>query len=187
MRVAILLLATKTGCGRDLNNGPRGRHSFNRQQFVQMKLKSDAEHQKDHPDFGELIRQFRVGDESRRISANHNPSQQVFRGQSEEDRFDKAGPSSRAETEVFIGDPIRLRLKFPNRAGGIRTHGLYVPNVALYQAEPQPVCRLEAELSLPKIESKPIPRSFREVLCSQLKMVGASSLQSLVTLHRPFL
>jgi hypothetical protein len=26
-----------------------------------------------------------------------------------------------------------------NRAGGIRTHGLHVPNVALYQAEPQPV------------------------------------------------
>jgi hypothetical protein len=25
------------------------------------------------------------------------------------------------------------------RAGGIRTHGLHVPNVALYQAEPQPV------------------------------------------------
>jgi hypothetical protein len=25
-----------------------------------------------------------------------------------------------------------------NRAGGIRTHGLHVPNVALYQAEPQP-------------------------------------------------
>src|ERR1700683_1994620 len=24
-----------------------------------------------------------------------------------------------------------------NRAGGIRTHGLHVPNVALYQAEPQ--------------------------------------------------
>ena len=26
------------------------------------------------------------------------------------------------------------------RAGGIRTRGLFVPNEALYQAEPQPVC-----------------------------------------------
>jgi hypothetical protein len=32
------------------------------------------------------------------------------------------------------GDPC-----VKNRAGGIRTHGLHVPNVALYQAEPQPV------------------------------------------------
>lgn len=26
-----------------------------------------------------------------------------------------------------------------SRVGGIRTHGLFVPNEALYQAEPQPV------------------------------------------------
>ena len=32
---------------------------------------------------------------------------------------------------------FRLREK-SGRAGGIRTHGLHVPNVALYQAEPQP-------------------------------------------------
>jgi hypothetical protein len=32
------------------------------------------------------------------------------------------------------------------RAGGIRTHGLHVPNVALYQAEPQPVINGSTEV-----------------------------------------
>ena len=36
-----------------------------------------------------------------------------------------------------------------NRAGGIRTHGLHVPNVALYQAEPQPVEK-KRRVDLPK-------------------------------------
>ena len=38
-----------------------------------------------------------------------------------------------------------------NRAGGIRTHGLHVPNVALYQAEPQPV-KKKRRLDRPKGE-----------------------------------
>ena len=38
-----------------------------------------------------------------------------------------------------------------NRAGGIRTHGLHVPNVALYQAEPQPV-KKKRRLDRPKRE-----------------------------------
>ena len=37
------------------------------------------------------------------------------------------------------------------RAGGIRTHGLHVPNVALYQAEPQPV-KKKRRLDRPKGE-----------------------------------
>jgi hypothetical protein len=36
-----------------------------------------------------------------------------------------------------------------DRAGGIRTHGLYVPNVALYQAEPQPVVNGRTEVISP--------------------------------------
>ena len=43
----------------------------------------------------------------------------------------------------IIRCPVRNAQGVPatdqNRAGGIRTHGLHVPNVALYQAEPQPV------------------------------------------------
>jgi hypothetical protein len=35
------------------------------------------------------------------------------------------------------------------RAGGIRTHGLHVPNVALYQAEPQPVVNGRTEVISP--------------------------------------
>src|ERR1700677_514144 len=40
----------------------------------------------------------------------------------------------------------RWRERKNNRAGGIRTHGLYVPNVALYQAEPQPVMNGSTEV-----------------------------------------
>jgi hypothetical protein len=40
---------------------------------------------------------------------------------------------------------FRLRKK-SGRAGGIRTHGLHVPNVALYQAEPQPVLNGRTEV-----------------------------------------
>jgi hypothetical protein len=44
-----------------------------------------------------------------------------------------------------------------NRAGGIRTHGLHVPNVALYQAEPQPVMTGGRRLYLDRIG---VNRSF---------------------------
>src|SRR5260221_5646382 len=39
----------------------------------------------------------------------------------------------------MVRQPARPKSSVMNRAGGIRTHGLHVPNVALYQAEPQPV------------------------------------------------
>ena len=39
----------------------------------------------------------------------------------------------------------------PDRAGGIRTHGLHVPNVALYQAEPQPVTNGSWETISPRV------------------------------------
>jgi hypothetical protein len=39
----------------------------------------------------------------------------------------------------MVRQPARPKSGVMNRAGGIRTHGLHVPNVALYQAEPQPV------------------------------------------------
>jgi hypothetical protein len=49
-----------------------------------------------------------------------------------------AGKAALGANNPRLRSFFRLREK-SGRAGGIRTHGLHVPNVALYQAEPQPV------------------------------------------------
>jgi hypothetical protein len=54
-------------------------------------------------------------------------------------------PLARDRRGAFPLPPLK------NRAGGIRTHGLHVPNVALYQAEPQPV-KKKRRLDRPKGE-----------------------------------
>ena len=48
-----------------------------RQQFLEMELQPDAEHQQDDAELGELIGQPDVGDESRRVGADDNPGEQV--------------------------------------------------------------------------------------------------------------
>jgi hypothetical protein len=55
----------------------------------------------------------------------------------------------------------RWRERKNNRAGGIRTHGLYVPNVALYQAEPQPVMNGSTEV-ISRSERKQPLISYRQ-------------------------
>ena len=41
-----------------------------RQQFLQMELQADAEHQQDDADLGELLGEMSVGDEARRVRAD---------------------------------------------------------------------------------------------------------------------
>ena len=66
-------------------------------------------------------------------------------------------------------DRARRQIGWPHqsRAGGIRTHGLCVPNAALYQAEPQPVAH-------PHRESNPNLRLRRPASCP-LDHVGLST------------
>jgi hypothetical protein len=46
------------------------------------------------------------------------------------------------------------------RAGGIRTRGLFVPNEALYQAEPQPESGKNSHYALIEVKGKKIRRSL---------------------------
>jgi hypothetical protein len=56
--------------------------------------------------------------------------------------FDLSDPTSGGNERITLSSGT-LKLPVPGsrcgRAGGIRTRGLFVPNEALYQAEPQPV------------------------------------------------
>src|ERR1700733_3393826 len=73
---------------------------------------------------------------------------------------------------------FRLRRQ-SGRAGGIRTHGLYVPNVALYQAEPQPVMTGSTEVISASPRKQPLiffGRFPRERVKRQISQISQMSL-----------
>src|ERR1700759_4337206 len=73
-----------------------------------------------------------IGNKTNRIFMGNRSSSSVFGAKNQNARSIVAQPE-------MANDPNY-------RAGGIRTHGLYVPNVALYQAEPQPVMNGSTEV-----------------------------------------
>jgi len=48
-----------------------------RQQFFEVELQPDAEHQQDDPNLSQLFRQHPVGHEARRVGTDGNPAQQI--------------------------------------------------------------------------------------------------------------
>ena len=47
------------------------------EQFLEVELQADAEHQQDDADLGELLGQRAVGDEARRVRADEQPGEQI--------------------------------------------------------------------------------------------------------------
>ena len=62
---------------RALRDRARHRDAAHGQQFLDMELQADAEHQQDDADLGELLGDFRVGDESRRVRADQRTGEKV--------------------------------------------------------------------------------------------------------------
>jgi hypothetical protein len=60
-----------------LGDGSGHRDVADRKQFVDMELQADAEHQEDDADFGKLLGECRIGDESRRVRSDRHAGQQV--------------------------------------------------------------------------------------------------------------
>jgi hypothetical protein len=60
-----------------LHHRAGNRDAADRQQFVEVKLQADAEHQQDDADLGELLRDPDVDRETRRIRADQRSGQQV--------------------------------------------------------------------------------------------------------------
>ena len=56
---------------------PGNRDAPHRQQFLEVELQPDAEHQQDDADLGELLGQRRVGDEAGRVRADQRAGEQV--------------------------------------------------------------------------------------------------------------
>ena len=53
------------------------RNPTHRQQFVEMELQADAEHQQDDADLRQLFRQRRIGHEARRVRPDQHAGQQI--------------------------------------------------------------------------------------------------------------
>ena len=65
------------GRDRALRDGAGYRDASNREQFLDVKLQADAEHQQDDADFGELFGDFSVGDEPGRVRTDQRAREQV--------------------------------------------------------------------------------------------------------------
>ena len=52
-------------------------HAADREQFLDMELQADAEHEQDHADFRELLGEARVGHEARSMRPDENPAEQI--------------------------------------------------------------------------------------------------------------
>jgi len=61
----------------DLDDRSRNGNAPDRDELFDMKVEPDAEHQQDHPDFGQLLCQSRMSREARRERADGNASDQV--------------------------------------------------------------------------------------------------------------
>ena len=60
-----------------LRDGSRNGDPPDGQQFLEVELQPDAEHQQDHADFRELLGEVGVGDEAGRIGSDDDAGQQV--------------------------------------------------------------------------------------------------------------
>ncbi len=60
-----------------MDHRSRHDHSPCFEQVVEVKLKSDAEHQKDDADLGQLVRQFLVGDEAGCVRSNGETGKKI--------------------------------------------------------------------------------------------------------------
>ena len=87
----------------------RHRDPAHGQQFLQMELQANAEHQQDDPDLGELAGDLPVGDEARRVRPDHEARQQVAddRREPEAERHVAAGqrrgqPAGEREDQVNV-------------------------------------------------------------------------------------
>ena len=95
-----------------LDDGARNRHAPDRQQIFDVKLQTDAEHQQDHADFGELLRQRAVGDEARRVRpdddagdeiADNRRQPQPLRDEAADQRRDQAAGQRQDQIEPVHG------------------------------------------------------------------------------------
>ena len=62
---------------RALRDGAGNGDPSNGEQFLDVKLQADAEHQQDDADLGELLGDLRVGDESRRVRTDQRAREQI--------------------------------------------------------------------------------------------------------------
>ena len=62
---------------RTLRDGAGEGDAAHGEQFFEMELQADAEHQQDDADLGQLLGQRGVGDEAGRVRADERPGQQV--------------------------------------------------------------------------------------------------------------
>ena len=60
-----------------LRDRARDSHAADREQFLDMELEADAEHEQDHADFRKLLGEARVGHEARSMRPDENPAEQI--------------------------------------------------------------------------------------------------------------
>ena len=80
--------------------------STNRQQFLDVELQADAEHQQDDADLGQLLGEGRVGHETRRVRADQRAGQQVA-----DDRRQPEALGDETEDERGAKPPVSVRIR----------------------------------------------------------------------------
>ena len=91
---------------RALRDGARDGDAPDREQFLDVELQADAEHQQNDADLRELLGQRGVGDEARRVRADERPGQQVA-----DDRRQPEPLGEVAQTSAAERPPVSVRIR----------------------------------------------------------------------------